>query len=121
MIQNEKDFIDWIDGQLNEELPDHIVAFNINIYESPFNIEVVGSSEFDPDDEDWACNEDWVPENRTIPVCNAIFGNSWEEAQDNILVMAKQYFQSSSKNTYKLKAAKAFAVGFVDGNLNYVQ
>lgn len=121
MIQNENDFIDWIDGQLNEALPGQIVAFNINIYESPFNIEIVGSSEFDPDDEDWACNEDWVPENRSMSVSNAIFGNSWEKAQENILAMAKQYLRSNSKNAYRLKAAKAFAVGFVDGNLIYVQ
>ncbi len=121
MIQSEKDFIDWIDRQLNEDLPTQIVAFNINIYESPFNIEIVGSSEFDPDDEDWACNEDWVPENRVISISNSIFGSSWETAQENILAMAKHYIKSSSKNAYKLKAAKAFAVGFVDGNLSYVQ
>ncbi|MDM3870150.1 hypothetical protein QSV34_02145 [Porticoccus sp. W117] len=121
MIKNEKDFAGWIDSQLDEALPDHIIAFNINIYESPFNIELVGSSEFDPDDEDWACNEDWVPKNRSISVSNAIYGSSWEEAHNNILAMAKQYFLSSSKNTHKLKAAKAFAVGFVDGNLSYVQ
>ncbi|QSX42152.1 hypothetical protein [Shewanella cyperi] len=120
MIQNEKDFIAWIDGQLNENIPSQIVAFNINIYESPFNIEIVGSSEFDPDNEDWACNEDWIPENRSVSVSNSIFGNSWEEAQENILAMAKLYFQSSSKNTHKLKVVKAFAVGFVDGNLSYV-
>ncbi|WP_339086775.1 hypothetical protein [Shewanella chilikensis] len=121
MLQSEKDFIDWIDRLLNEELPTKIVAFNINIYEFPFSIEIVGSSEFDLEDEDWACNEDWVPENRVISVSNSIFGSSWEEAQENILAMAKHYIQSSSKNAHKLKAAKAFAVGFVDGNLSYVQ
>ncbi|WP_272991198.1 hypothetical protein [Spongiibacter tropicus] len=121
MIQNEKDFFGWIDEQLNEDLPVHIVAFNINIYECPFSIEVIGSSEFAADDEDWACNEDWAPKSRTISVSTKIFGNSWEEAQSTILAMAKQYFHSSSKNAHKLKAAKAFAVGFVDGDLSYVQ
>ncbi|MEL4273397.1 hypothetical protein [Shewanella xiamenensis] len=120
MIQSEKDFIDWIDGQLIEDIPTQIVAFNINIYESPFSIEIVGSSEFDPEDEDWACNEDWLPKNRLISVSSALFGNSWEEAQENILAMAKRYLQSQSKNAHKLKSAKAFAVGFVDGNLSYV-
>lgn len=72
MIQSEKDFIDWIDGQLNEDIPAQIVAFNINIYEYPFSIEIVGSSEFDPEDEDWACNEDWLPKNRLISVSSKI-------------------------------------------------
>lgn len=120
MIQSEKDFIDWIDGQLIEDIPAQIVAFNINIYESPFIIEIVGSSEFAPEDEDWACNEDWLPKNRLISVSSSLFGNSWEEAQENILAMAKRYLQSHSKNAHKLKSAKAFAVEFVDGNLSYV-
>jgi hypothetical protein len=121
MIQDEKGFIEWLDGQLSEEIPDQVVAFNINIYESPFNIEIVGSNEFDPEDEDWVCNEDWVPQNRIMPVSHSIFGNSWEEAQENILKMAKQYLYSRSKNIRKLKEAEAFAVGFVDGSLSYVQ
>lgn len=121
MIKKEKDFINWIDGQLNELLSDNIVAFNINIYESPFTIEIVGSSEFNPDNEDWACNEDWIPKNRLIQVSSSFFGNSWAEAQENIVAMAKLYIQSSSKNALKLKNSKAFAVGFVDGNLSYVK
>ncbi|MFB2803659.1 hypothetical protein [Shewanella seohaensis] len=120
MIQNEKDFVRWLDGQLNERIPAEIVAFNINIYESPFNIEIVGSMDFDPDDEDWACNEDWVPSNRTVAVSGLLFGGSWEEAQENITAMAKLYLRSDSKNVFRLKAARAFAVGFVDGNLSYV-
>ena len=121
MIENEKDFIKWIDHQLEENIPDEIIAFNINIYESPFNIEIVGSKEFTPDDEDWACNEDWVPGNRKISVSEKIFGESWEEALENILSLSKRYLESKSKNNAKLKTAKAFAVGFVDGNLSYVQ
>ena len=121
MIQSEKDFIKWLDGQLSEDLPSQVIAFNINIYESPFCIELVGSNEFDQNDDDWACNEDWVPQNRTTTVSGSIYGSSWSEAQDNILNMAKSYLRSGSVNAYKLASAKAFAVGFVDGNLNYVE
>ena len=120
MIHTEKDFIEWLDGQLNEDLTSQVVAFNINIYESPFSIEVVGSYEFDQDDDDWACNEDWVPKKRTTTVSGSIYGSSWNEAQDNILNMARSYLRSGSVNAHKLVAAKAFAVGFVDGNLSYV-
>ena len=120
MIQNEKDFFDWLDAQLETEIPNQIVAFNINIYESPFKIEVVGSNVFDIDDEDWACNEDWVPLNRMTSVSSSIFGKSWEQAQENLLHMAKNYFDSNSRNSRKLRSAKAFALGFVDGNLEYV-
>lgn len=120
MIKNESDFIAWLDQQLNVEIPDQIVAFNINVYESPFNIEVLGSNEFTPDDEDWACNEDWVPEKRIMPVSAELFGDSWENALENLVVMAKSYVSSKSKNVAKLKSSKAFAIGFVDGSLSYV-
>ncbi|RJG35874.1 hypothetical protein [Motilimonas pumila] len=121
MIHNIEDFISWIDMQLNESIPNEIIAFNINIYESPFNIEIVGSNEFDLEDEGWACNEDWIPENRFISVSNSLFGNSWESAQENIVSMAKQYLNANSENVVKLQQAQGFAVGFVDGNLTYVK
>jgi len=121
MIEKERDFYEWLDTQLDEEIPKTVVAFNINLYESPFNIEIVGSNEFKQNDEDWACNEDWVPKNRSVPVSARIFGSSWEEAQSNVLNMAKGFINSTSKNAAKLRVAKAFAVGFVDGNLEYVQ
>ena len=121
MIRNENDFIEWLDQQLDAEIPDHVIAFNINIYESPFGIEIVGSTEYDADDEDWACREDWIPENRRIPVSDQLFGDSWEEAQECLMALARAYLASSAKNRKKLKSAKAFALGFVDGNLSYVQ
>jgi hypothetical protein len=120
MINNEKDFIAWLDQQLNMEIPDNIVAYNINLYESPFKIEIVGSCEFDREDEDWACNEDWVPETRMISVSNKLYGASWEEAEGNLISMARSYLTNTTKNGIKLKEAKAFALGFVDGNLNYI-
>ncbi|PSL12020.1 hypothetical protein CLV44_1204 [Marinobacterium halophilum] len=121
MIQGEEDFIGWLDGQLNGEIPDNIIAFNLNIYESPFKIEIVGSNEFDREDEDWACNEDWVPQNRTISVSTSLLGDSWEETQSNLIAMAQGYLKSDASNVSKLRKAKAFAVGFVDGNLCYVK
>lgn len=121
MIHNEKEFIEWLDTQMNETIPAEIVAFTINIYESPFNIEIVGSSEFDAEDDDWACNEDWVPKERIVSISPCFFGSSWQQTQATIVALAKQYLLSNSKNVLKLKAANAFAVGFVDADLSYVQ
>ena len=106
MIHNLEEFISWIDQQLNENIPNEIIAFNINIYESPFNIEIVGSNEFDLEDEDWACNEDWTPENRHVSVSNSLFGNSWESAQENITSMTKQYLKTNSENRLNSELCK---------------
>jgi len=121
IIKNKKDFIGWLDSQLDVEIPQEIIAFNININESPFNIEIVGSNEFRPDDSDWACNEDWVPHKRNISVSDELFGVSWEQALENLTMMSKAYLSSNSTNTVKLKEAKAFAIGFVDGDLKLLK
>ncbi|KPV96082.1 hypothetical protein AN214_01891 [Pseudoalteromonas sp. P1-9] len=121
MIKHEADFFSWLDSQLNEEIPSDVIAFNINVYESPFIIEVLGSNEFDVEDEDWACNEGWVPTSRYIEVSSDIFGNSWEAAVQNIINMAQNYLNSDFNNAVKLTQAKAFAIGFVDGDLNLVK
>ncbi|WP_218398538.1 hypothetical protein [Alteromonas lipotrueae] len=121
MIQDQITFNHWMDSQLDVEIPTEIIAFNINIYESPFKIELVGSKEFDTEDEDWACNENWIPKDRVISVSNVLFGKCWETAQGTLLQLAQNYLQSGCKNAHKLKHAKAFAIGFVDGNLNYVR
>ena len=120
MIKNESDFFKWLDFQLNEVITENIVAFNININESPFNIEIIGSNTYDPDDEDWACNEDWIPKTRSISVSDNLFGNSWQEIETNIHKLASKYKNSDTGNSFKLKTAKAFAIGFVDGELRLV-
>lgn len=121
IIDSESTFITWLDSQLDECDNDSVVAFNINLYESPYQLELIGSYEFDPEDDDWACNEDWVPENRIIEVSNHLFGSSWEDAQNKILNFAKSYLLTGSNNVSKIKRAEAFSIGFVDGELMYIK
>lgn len=50
-----------------EKLPEDIVALNFNLYEGPYAIDLIGSATFDESDEDWACNEDFIPGLRCCP------------------------------------------------------
>ncbi|RYV01195.1 hypothetical protein SOPP22_16710 [Shewanella sp. OPT22] len=120
MIQGEADFVSWLDNQLSEFIPSDIQAFCINIYESPFCIEVIGSSEYTSDDEDWVCNENWIPNCRVVAIKSSLFGESWVSAQSQVVNWSKSYFSSEAQNVIILKQAKAFAVGFVDGDLEYI-
>ena len=88
MIQTETEFHEWLNLQLAEVIPEKVVAFCININESPFSIELIGSNDFDKNSDDWACNEDWVPQNRSALVSPVIFGESWKEAENNIFPKA---------------------------------
>ena len=50
----------WIDKVLDQEIPNTVVAFCFNLYEesdSSWAMELVGTERFDPEDEDWACDE----------------------------------------------------------------
>jgi len=50
-----------------ETLPEGIKALNFGIYE-PYGVEVIGSFCYDLHDDDWACEEDFVPEERSCPL-----------------------------------------------------
>ena len=40
----------------NEILPENILALNFGLYE-PYGIEMIGSANYDTEDDDWACDE----------------------------------------------------------------
>ena len=55
--------------QINQKdkLPQNIVALNFNLYEGPYALDLIGSATYDESDEDWACNEDFIPGLRRCP------------------------------------------------------
>ncbi len=53
-------FANWLDKIMEHELPKGIVAYNFNLYEGSdrtYDIQLVGTDEFDESDEDWACTD----------------------------------------------------------------
>ena len=55
----------WISELVETEtLPEEIVALNFGLYETPkgYCIYLNGSEEYDEEDEDWACNNDYDPD-----------------------------------------------------------
>ena len=52
---------EWIDNILNDKvIPTNTVAFCFNLYEESdgsWAMELIGTEQFDLDDEDWACRE----------------------------------------------------------------
>lgn len=58
---------DWLNELFaKEKVPGHIIAFNFGLYESNEGIQlyITGSSEWDMEDDDWACNNNYFPQNR---------------------------------------------------------
>ena len=58
----------WLLGiDRQETLPNDIVALNFNISE-PYELELIGSSWYDDEDPDWACDDDFVPDDCFLPL-----------------------------------------------------
>ncbi len=112
----------WIDCVLKDAtVPADVVAFCFNLYEENdggWAMELVGTQRFDPEDEDWACDEatdfgsrenlySWKAE------CE------WEEALEYMVNELKQYL-SCGKYADLLKSKQGVGVGFVDGDIEII-
>ena len=108
----------WIDNILDQEIPPEVVAFCFNLYEESdgsWAMELVGTEEFDAENEDWACNE------------LTDFGSrehlyywemdcEWEAALEYMVKELNRYLEKG-KHADLLKSRAGVGVGFVDGNI----
>ena len=98
-----------------EKLPQNIVALNFNLYEGPYALDLIGSATYDESDEDWACNEDFIPELRCCPSLELPDGKSWEEVLKKVESILRDLIREMPD--IELFKVQHIAVGFVDGNL----
>lgn len=98
-----------------EKVPENIVALNFNLYEGPYALDLIGSATYDESDEDWACNEDYIPGLRRCPSLVIPDDKSWEE----VLKMVESILRDLIREMPDIELFKVqhIAVGFVDGNL----
>lgn len=111
-----EEFFNWIDLCLSESIPESVIAYSFNLYE-PYRIELIGSASFDLNDEDWACNEDFVPTVRGIDIPLSICAGNWEECLATMRTLIENYLTTERQGALVLRGARAVAIGFVDGNL----
>ena len=121
IFKNKKEnmFEIWLNDILKEKLSDNIVAINFNLYEDEndkWSIELVGSSSFDENNDDWACDE--VFTTRDNPYVVEMKSN-WKNAQKIFIDKINDYLDKG-KYAAKLKQSEAVAIGFVDGDLNII-
>jgi len=111
-------FAEYFDEALEGDIPDNVIAVSFNLYDDPgtkWSVEVVGTSAFDAEDSDWACEEVADFNTRSNPL-------AWNEnaEADDILAEAAglvRTYLESGKHADKLKALQGVGVGFVDGDL----
>ena len=100
-----------------ETLPADISALNFGLYE-PYGIELIGAEAYDPEDDDWACVEDFVLEQRS---CKLDLDSSigWEEVQGVVHEILTELV--AERKDIKLFSAAHITTGFCDGELIVVK
>ncbi len=114
--KEEKSFFLWLDTVLRAELSKEIKAINFNLYEDADNkwsIELAGASEFDENDEDWACSEVFSTREHPFVITRE---SNWKEIEALFAAWVNKYLDTG-QYAGKLKQYQAIALGFVDSNL----
>lgn len=114
----------WLENALQKGVPGSVKAFSFNLFEYPetnevkFGVELVGTETFDESDSDWACDEIWEPEQRTLAIPISYSGKSWEDCFGRIKELVTALLNCGAVAV--LKSRSGVGVGFVDGDIEIV-
>jgi len=120
----EVDFKVWLTDSVSTAIPASVRAFSFNLCEldddgSPFGVELIGSSEFDIEDGDWACDEVWAATPRMLEIPVAFSSRSWEGCLAAVKRLVIAAIDADGAGEI-LQTREGVAVGFVDGDLDLV-
>lgn len=113
-----EEFTEWLEKYL-KSFSKEIIAVNFNLYEgenNTYDIQLIGSDEFDESDSDWACSEIFSTEEDIFYIERTQEIARWEDGLEFITNLVKKYLEEG-EYAYKLKGTKAVSIGFVDGDL----
>jgi len=118
-MEFEASIYQWVNESLANGLPLKVKAFSFNLYETGvnFGIELVGTSEFDEEDADWACEEVFEPKQRQIDIPLSYSGETWQQCLEKMKSLMLVYLETNELGAVVLKQAQGVGIGFVDGDL----
>lgn len=120
----EDDFNAWLRRSTNLPIPASVRAFSFHLYElrseiRPFGIVLIGASDFDIEDCDWACDEVWAATPRMLEIPLAFSSHSWKACLAAVRRLVAEAVDDNIAGEV-LKSREGVAVGFVDGDLHMV-
>ncbi len=104
-----------LEGLEREEIPKRVIAWHFDLYE-PYALQLAGSSSYDADDDDWACEDEdeFYPQSSRLQL-EFLNELSWRQVL-KLLVQALRELREQMSDA-KIFECKHIAVGFVDGDL----
>lgn len=104
-----------------EVVPEEISALYVGMFETPdgYSLYLTGAVEYDEDDDDWACDQDYEPAEKYLPLPTSEIGEmGWEEFRKEAIAAVSEYI-------HKFPDSKMFdrivAAGFDDGDLERIK
>lgn len=96
-----------------------ISALNFGLIETEngYSSYLIGAEEYDEDDDDWACEEDYAPEPRYLPMQESYSDLDWEQTQQKFSEHLKNFIGSELANKTFLTQVNIITTGFDDGEL----
>lgn len=97
-----------------------VIAFNFGIFEDQqvgYKLYIAGLKVYDSEDNDWATEEDYIPQERYFTLCVKSHEEDWKQVQDKVVEMIKTYQSTPDYLDSFLSKAKAVTTGFDDGEL----
>ena len=121
-MDNNKNFETWLNAILEKNpMPINTMAVNFNLYESDstFDVQIIGSSMYDEEDSDWACEETYTSGENCFYLDKSKEIYDKDVALVTIEEMVAEYIDHA-KFGYKLKQYIAVCAGFVDGDIEII-
>lgn len=109
----------WLDSFFKQGVPPDVKALYINLVESvgDIDIELFGIGDFDPNDEDWACDDNY--QGNSLELLDVLGNpNDWEIVLQEVSMLISEYV---ALNKDKVVSISRIGVGFGDSEIELVK
>jgi shikimate kinase len=100
-----------------DKMPEKIEGLYFGIFEGAhqYQVNLTGSYFYDPEDDDWACEEDFVPQERYCPGIGLELSYHWEEILSGMVSVLGEIV--AELTSLPLFQVKHITTGFDDGEI----
>jgi len=106
-----------------EQIPQSVKAFNFGIIEteSDYQVYLVGTKSYDTNNDDWACEEVFIPKERYLSLGVDSKKWNWEEIQSIVKTGIEQFIETRISPLTFVHSAEYLTIGFDDGELERIK
>ena len=109
----------WL-NLIDKPAPSDIMALNIGIFEteSGYSLYMIGTNSYDANNDDWACNEQFAPDEKYLEISKSDLKDMDEASFQNVVKnVLEMYTKDKILNPSSLFYNKVITLGFDEGNL----